>query len=467
MDETRELTRLCHALEFEKLPPEAVDRVKYLLLDYLGIAARGALSESARAAQQMAADLDAAAQGAVVIGTGQAAGPPYAALLNGIAAHSIELDDVVNAASLHPGVTVMSAALAAGHMAGATGRKLIAAIAAGYEVVIRLGIALDPAAHYAQGFHPTGTCGALGAAVTAAKILNLTPAQMQNALGIAGSQAAGLLEFLSDGAFTKRFHAGWAAHSGLLAALLARQGFTGPGTVIEGRFGFLKAYSAGSNPARLLSEWGKPFQVLKTSIKPHACCRYKQGPIDAVLAIMRANRLAAADIDAVELAILKAGFALVAEPPDRKLSPQTIVDAQFSMPFGAAVAILYGNASLDQYSQENLAAPEIRRMMRRVRCVADDDLEREFPAKWPARATIKTADGRNFTIKIDYPKGDPENPLTWEELIAKFRQLVAPVYSDDRTRKIVETVRTIESAGTLQLLLELLPAGESATVFSK
>lgn len=459
MKETAELIQRCQALDFQNLPPEVVDRAKYLLLDYLGVAGRGALSDSAVAARKMVANLESAPKGAVVIGTKQSASPPYAALLNGIAAHSIELDDVVNEASLHPGVTVMSAALAAGHMANCSGKRLIAGIVAGYEVVIRLGIGLDPSAHYARGFHPTATCGTLGSAVTAAKILGLTAAEMQNALGIAGSQAAGLMEFLSDGAFTKRFHAGWAAHSGLLAALLAREGFTGPGSVIEGKFGFLNAYSDRPDPDQILAAWGNPYQVLKTSIKPHACCRYKQGSIDGILTIMREHNLAAADIESVELAVLKTGFALVVEPEAQKQKPRSIVDAQFSMPFGAAVAILFGKAALDEYSQKNLDAPDVRKMMRRVRCVADAELEKDFPRKWPARVKIFTTRGQEFSVKIDFPKGDPENPLTWEELMVKFRELVQPVYSNDRTTQIIETIKTLERADTLNALSELLPAG--------
>jgi len=459
MNETDELIRECLAIDYRNLPAEVVDRAKYLLLDYLGVAARGALSDSAAAARKMVAKLDTATEGAVVIGARQKARPPYAALLNGIAAHSIELDDVVNEASLHPGVTVMSAALAAGHMANCSGRELIAGIVAGYEVAIRLGIGLDPAAHYARGFHPTATCGTLGSAVTAAKILALNAVEMKNALGISGSQAGGLMEFLSDGAYTKRLHAGWAAHSGLLAALLAREGFTGPGSVIEGKFGFLKSYSDKPHPDRILADWGNPYQVLKTSIKPHSCCRYKQGPIDGVLAIMRENRLAAADIRSVELTVLKAGFALVAEPPVRKQNPQSIVDAQFSMPFGAAVAILFGKATLDEYSQKNLDSPEVRKMMQRVRCVADPELEKEFPRKWPARVKLTTNRGQAFSAYIEYPKGDPENPLTWQELIAKFRELVRPVYAADHSSKIIGMIRSIEDADTLQPLSELLPAG--------
>ena len=173
MEETRNMVQRCHALTYEDLPDEVVDRAKYLLLDYLGVAARGALSESSRPVQALLRLFGNVPEGAVVIGTPARANPAFAALANGTAAHAVELDDVVNSASLHPGVTVMPAALAAAHNAGCTGRELIAAMVAGYEPTIRLGIALDPAAHYGRGFHPTGTCGIFGAAVAAAKMHRL------------------------------------------------------------------------------------------------------------------------------------------------------------------------------------------------------------------------------------------------------------------------------------------------------
>jgi 2-methylcitrate dehydratase PrpD len=456
MKETKRLIEQCFGLKYKVLPAEVVDRVKYLLLDYLGVAARGALSDSSRPVQRIINHLDPSHRGAVVIGTKLRASPPLAALANGTAAHSIELDDVVKEASLHPGVTVMSTALAAGHMAGCTGKQLVEAIVAGYETVVRLGIGLNPSAHYARGFHPTATCGTMGSAITAAKILKLNPSEMINALGISGSQAAGSMEFLTDGAFTKRFHAGWAAHSGLMAALLAGEGFTGPETILEGKYGFLKAYSSRPKPDRILKNWGRPFQVLKTSIKPHACCRYKQGPIDGILKIMRANKLAATDIESVTLGILKTGFPLVVQPEEQKRNPQSIVDAQFSMPFGAAVAILYGKASLDEYSSANIHSAEVKKMMNRIRCIEVPELDKEFPQRWPALATIKTKTDQEYLVKIDYPKGDPENPLSQDELIQKFKGLTAPVYSKDRMNKIIDKIKTLERTDSLKALSEQL-----------
>ncbi|MBN1104358.1 MAG: MmgE/PrpD family protein [Deltaproteobacteria bacterium] len=462
MEETRNLVEKCHELGFDHLPEQVVDRVKYLLLDYLGVAARGALSDSSVPVRRVVKNMGRTGEGAVVIGTNMRADPVWAALANGTAAHSLELDDVVNEGSLHPGVAIMSAALGAGHIAGCSGRDLIEGIVAGYEAAIRLGFTLDPAAHYARGFHPTGTCGTMGSAITAAKILKLDRRGMANALGIAGSQAAASMEFLADGAFTKRLHPGWAAHSGIIAALLAGEGFTGPGSILEGKYGFLHAYSDGSMPSRLMEEWGAPYRIMRTSIKPHSCCRYKQGPIDGILDIVQGHRLKTSDIIKVRVGILRAGFPIVAEPEELKYNPKTVVDAQFSMPYGAAVAILFGRASLNEYTREKMESREVREMMGRISCVHDPDLEKDFPKRWPASVSIVTRSGEEFKTHIDYPKGDPENPLTWEELIRKFKDLSAPIFEESVRIQIVDRVRGLEAERDLERLAGLLPGRDSA-----
>lgn len=442
---TREIAQLCYDLQFEDVSEELQDRVKYLLLDYLGVAIGGTQTASSAPVHRFCSMRQDIFGGVPVIATELRVDAPYAALAMGVAAHSLELDDVVNAASLHPAVSVMSAALAAGYLAKCSGQELIAAIVAGYEVTVKLGIALDPAAHYARGFHPTGTCGTLGAAVAAAKIFKLDTDGITHAMGIAGSQAAGSMEFLADGAYTKRFHAGWSAHSGLIAALLAEEGFTGPQSIIEGKFGFLHAYSASSDPKKVLGCWGRPYEVMNTSIKPHACCRYNQGAIDCILQIVNDNSLAPNDIEHVRVSILKAGFALVADPPEKKMNPASIVDAQFSMPFGAAVAIVNKSAFLDQYSMENVSSPVIRELMVRVSCIEDSEIEKEFPQKWPAKVEITSKRGEKYSAQLEYPKGDPQNPLTWNEIITKFQSLATTVFSSEACSMIVAQVRGLEN----------------------
>ena len=441
---TRELVEFCASVKYEDISPEIVDRVKYHCLDFLGVAIRGSLVESSKTVHRLVKDIGLSPEGTVIIGTDMSAAPQYAALANGTSAHSLELDDLHNESSAHPAVVIFPAAFAAGELTDCGGKRFIEAAIAGYEVMTRLGKALNPANHYARGFHPTGTCGVFGAAAAASKILELDQEQAINSLGIAGSQAAGSMEFLADGSWTKRLHAGWAAHSGVIAALLAERGFKGPATIIEGRFGFLHSYSDGSDPDRVLANLGKPFEIMRTSIKPHACCRYKQGPIDGILRIIRENKLKPEEVKQVTLGILKAGFPIVAEPKELKYNPKTLVDAQFSMPFGAAVAILYGKASLNEYTQENIESPRIKEMMRRVSCVEDPELETVFPKQWPASVELVTEDGRRFSTRIDYPKGDPENPLTWEELLGKFDDLTSTIYPAERRKKIVSRVQALE-----------------------
>ncbi len=453
---TTDMAGLCNSLSFDSLPPEVVDRCKYLLLDYLGVAIRGTETESSLPVYRYLAAYHDVSSGVPIPATSLKADVPYAALALGVSAHSLELDDVVNEASLHPAVSVMSAALAAGYSCKCSGQELITAIVIGYEAMVKIGIALDPAAHYQRGFHPTATCGTFGAAVASAKIFNSNQQQTADALGIAGSQAAGSMEFLTDGAYTKRFHAGWSAHSGIIATLLAREGFTGPNTIIEGTFGFLRSYSSSSVPEKVLDKWGTPYEVMNTSIKPHACCRYKQGAIDCILKIINDNGLSADIIEQINISILKAGFALVAEPREVKINPASIVDAQFSMPFGAAVAVVHGDAFLDQYSMANINSEAIKNIMEKVTCLENPLIEKGFPKKWPAHVEIITKDNRTFDVTIDHPKGDPENPLSWSEIIIKFRNLVAPVLSSAQQDSIIAQVKDLENITDLTRLMDTM-----------
>jgi len=455
---TGELVEFCNGVKYQNLSAEVIDRVKYHFLDFIGIASRGSLVESSQTVYRLVKDIGLSPQGAVVIGTDLRAPPQYAALANGTSAHSLELDDLHNESSAHPAVAIFPAALTASEISDFGGKRFAEGVIVGYEVMTRLGKALNPSRHYARGFHPTATCGVFGAAAAAAKILGLDLKQTTNALGIAGSQAAGSMEFLADGSLTKRFHAGWATHSGIIAALLAARGFTGPATIIEGRSGFLHSYSDGADPDKVLANLGEPFEIMKTSIKPHACCRYKQGPIDGILTIIRENKLKPEEVKQVTLGILKAGFPIIAEPRELKYHPRTLVDAQFSMPFGAAVAILYGKASLDEYTQENIKSARVKEMMERVSCVTDPALETVFPRQWPASVALVTEDGRRFSTRIDYPKGDPENPLTWQELLAKFNGLTATIYPAERRQEIVSRVQALEKEPGMKGFCKLVAA---------
>jgi 2-methylcitrate dehydratase PrpD len=437
---TRDLVDFLAGLKPSDLSAVVFDRARYLLLDYLGVAIRGSCAESSAPVYRMI-ERTAAPGSATVIGRGIRTLPGYAALANGTAAHAIELDDTHNAGSIHLGVVMFSTALAlAEALPDLRPDHFFNAVTAGYEAAARIAMAVQPKEHYLLGFHPTATCGVFGGAIAASKLLGLTADQMLSAVGIAGSMAAGSLEFLSDGAWTKRLHPGLAAQNGVQAAILAAEGFRGPSRILEGRDGFLHGYSRQPLPDLLTSDLGQSFEILRTSVKPHACCRYMQGPIDAILALVHEHNIRPEQVHRIEVAVLEAGWPLVVEPRAQKYDPRSIVEAQFSMPYGAAVAVIDRAAGLDQFNQARLQSSDVRAFLGKVVMTKNSDIEKTFPAEWPAVVTIHLEDGTSFTKSIRHPKGDPQNPLSWRELITKFRGLAGAVLPPDRCEKIVAEI---------------------------
>ena len=448
---TRELVSFLHPLQASDLPADVLDRARYFLLDYLGCAIRGSREDSSAAVQRMVQRIGANGC-ATVIGTRLHTIPGLAALANGAAAHGIEMDDTHSGGSIHLGATMYSAALAlAETMPETSSEAFLAAVVAGFEAAARIAMAVQPKEHYALGFHMTATCGVFGAAIASAKLLGLTMEQTLAAVGIAGSMSAGSMEFLADGAWTKRIHPGLAAQNGIQAALLAAEGFTGPLRILEGRDGFLHGYSRKPVPESLTDGLGESFEILHTAVKPHACCRYMQGPIDAVLAIMREDNLQSTQIHRIEVAVLEAGWGLVAEPPAKKYNPESVVDEQFSMPFGVAVAALDGAAGLAQFTLEKARSPQVREMMNKVVLVKDPRIEETFPQEWPARVSIELDGGRRCEKFVRYPKGDPENPLSWDEMAAKFRALAGAVVSLECCDEIIAGISSVKPVTLLAL----------------
>jgi 2-methylcitrate dehydratase PrpD len=353
-------------------------------------------------------------------------------------------------------VSVFSSALAVAEHVGANGQDFIAAVVAGFEVAARLAMALRPKEHYGQGFHPTATCGTFGAAVAAGKLLHLSENQLLSALGIAGSQAAGSMEFLTDGAWTKRLHPGWAAFSGVHAALLGREGFVGPATIVEGKDGFLKAHSPNPDPRKVVDGLGADFQILQTAVKPHACCRYTQAPIDATLAVTVQHDLKPNDVKAMTVGMLETGIPVICEPAVRKRQPLSVVDMQFSLPFGVAVALAKRRAGLEEFTLDMLNDPEVRTLMPKVGYARDPELEKNYPKEWPAWVRVTLQDGKEVSAHVRFPKGDPENPLSWDELIEKYCTLASAVWSQQKLDAVREAIQWLEEESSLRNFVLLL-----------
>ena len=347
---TAELAQFTADISLDRLPPEVVKRARFLVLDLVGNIVRARHdAESTPSFLAAVRAMGMAAGNSGVFGDAARYTPAGAAFLNGALAHSLDFDDTHAAGSLHPGAPVIPAALAAGEMVGASGADVLAGIVAGYEITCRVALALPAGEHYDRGFHPTATCGAFGAAAAAARVFGLTAEQVEGALGTVLSQCAGSLQFLVNGAWTKRFQVGWAACNGLMAATLVREGFKGAAEALEGRHGFLHAYAPNPNPARAVQDLGTVFELMHTAVKPYPSCRYGHAGIDAALALRAANDLRPAEITRVTLGLPRAGMMLIGQPPEKKADPQNVVDGQFSGPFVISAALATGAMGWDSY----------------------------------------------------------------------------------------------------------------------
>jgi len=421
---TDQLADFCAGLTLERLPPAVVERTSLLLLDLLGSIVRA--RQEAVVTPALVATVEALGLGvgeARVFGDPKAYGPAGAAFLNGALGHALDFDDTHSAGTLHPGAPVIPAAIAAGEMCGASGADLLAGIVAGYETACRVALALPAGEHYARGFHPSATCGVFGAAAAAARVFGLDGVQLASALGIALSQSAGSLQFLVNGAWTKPFQVGWAAMAGLSAATLARNGFRGASEALEGRHGFLQGYAPAPRPERVVQDLGQVFELMATGVKPYPSCRYGHAGIDAVLSLRAEHGLTPDDVASITYGLSNAGLLLVGAPLAKKQNPENIVDAQFSAPFVLATALARGEMNWASY--QRLDDPVIRRLLPKVTCTHDPEIEAEFPTNMSGKITI-VARGQSMVRKVVVPSGEPSNFLGADRLRAKFDQLAAP-----------------------------------------
>lgn len=434
----------CSGLRYDALPPLAVERVKHFFIDYIGIALHASTLDSSQPVRMLTAERPLPG-GATLFGRPDPVSAHWAAFANGMAAHSMELDDTYLPGSIYNELFLFSSCLALAEERGISGERFIAAIVAGFEVACRVAAALQPAVTNARGFHPTGTTGALGAAAASATLLGLNAEQTSIAIGVACSQAAGLLEFITDGAWTKRFHGGWAAHAGIVAAELARFGMTAPRTAIEGKFGLLHAYSGAARPELLSVGAGEGLAVVQTALKYYPCNYYIQAVNDAVLQLAGRDDVRPEAVRAVVVHTVQAAMALVCEPIERKRRPQVMIDAQFSVPFNVALGLLKKRVSFVDFTPREFGSPEVCRLMDLTTCRMDPALDAQYPAAWPARVDITLDDGRTLSASVQHASGDPRNPLSADEVIAKHRSIVAGIVDEQTDDAILDFVLHLET----------------------
>jgi len=451
---TRALADFVASASYDTLPGEVRNRAKWLATDMFGIAVRARHEAESTPALLAAVEKLGLGQGSSgVIGDERGYSPPGAALVNGTLAHSLDFDDTHARGSIHPSAPIVPAALAAAEMAGADGKTLIAGIVAGYEVQIRLSLALVPKDHYDRGFHPTATCGTFGAAAAAARAFGLSSAEIAHAFGIALSQAAGSMQFLVDGAWTKRLHVGGAAMSGLIAASLAREGFQGAVDAIEGKAGFLRAYSPNPVFEKAVAGLGREYETLAIAVKPYPSCRYSHAAIDALIELKRAHGIDTDDVEAVEVGVPRTGWNIIGDPEADKQQPKNVVDGQFSMPFVAAVALREGAMQWDHYAR-HIGDAKTLALCKRVRTLVDPRAEGEFPRFMSGGVRVKTRRG-TFEKFVKIAKGEPENFVTLSELRAKFDGLTAPFLPAPRREALARALLALDEAKDIGAVLRL------------
>jgi len=451
---TRELAQFAAGISYDALPPEVRERVKAFALDLVGIALRARNdAESTPAMVSAAGHLGMTGGACTVIGDAKGYTPAGAAMLNGTLAHSLDFDDTHASSSLHPSAPIVPAAFAAAEMAGANGRDLIAAIVAGYETQIRLCLGLDPAAHYDQGFHPTATCGAFGAAAAAGRLFRLDADGHANAFGIVLSMAAGSMQFLVNGAWTKRSHVGHAAMCGVIAATLAREGYKGAADALEGKWGFLHAYAPAADARKVVDGLGSRWETLKIALKPYPSCRYGHAALDGILALARQHGIKAEEVEEVAVGLPEPGWKLIGDPEPAKQAPKSVVDGQFSMPFVASVALRTGAFGWDDYAS-HLKDPATLAFCSKVTTRVDPRAQADFPAEMSGNVRIRTARGV-FETYVRTPKGEPANFLSAAELRAKFDSLVSPYLSARRRDELAGALLALEQAKDVGALLRL------------
>ena len=439
-------------LGWEDLPFAVADNAVLRVLDTVGCALAGGKEEHAPAVLALAARWGGPGL-STIWGSALTATPPQAALANGALAHGLDFDDTHADSVCHGSAVLVPAVLALAEAEHLSGRAALTALVAGYEGMIRIGMAA-PGRFHARGWHATATCGAFGAALAAGKCLGLDADRLTAALGIAASMASGVMEFLEDGSWVKRLHPGWAAQSGLQAAALAQEGFTGPATGLEGRLGFYRA-ALGEAPdiERHLKNLGDEWETVRSSFKLYPCCHLSHAYLDAVARLKREEGLTAEQVDEVECLVPAGEVPIICEPEEAKRRPRSPYDAKFSLAFSLAAALAGDRVGIGAFSEESIRDDRLLALAARVRFTVD--VASRFPETFPGWVKVRLRDGRVLEAREESQRGGPGRPIAAEEVRAKFRDNAARALQGTRVVELERAVLGLAVAPDLAPLLAL------------
>jgi 2-methylcitrate dehydratase PrpD len=438
------------SLTLDDVPAEVAEHAKLHLLDAIGCgyaaSALGVATEGRTAMAELGGEPQAS-----VIGLDGALPAPNAAFANAMLCHGLDFDDTHSDSVSHVSVVVCPAALATAEAQGSSGAELLAAIVAGNEVVTRVGMAA-PGLFHERGFHPTAICGIFGGTAASAALLGASAGATASALGIAGSFAGGLFAYLDDATATKPFHPAWAAHGSVLAARLAALGGEGPPGVLEGRFGLYHAFLAaekGEIPVdEQLADLGSRWETPRIAYKPYPACHFIHGSLGATQSL---GALDPDEIEDVVVTVPEAGVSLVLEPAGTKVAPRTVYEAKFSLQYSTATMLVNGSAGLGAYSDEAIADPRVLDLARRVRYETKEYAT--YPAAFPGGVRITMRDGRVLEAELPHQHGGPENPLSADEVRAKFRENSGLACGEAQVEALEHSVLHLEELDSVRGLL--------------
>jgi 2-methylcitrate dehydratase PrpD len=450
---SRQLAQYILRTQFSDLSKEVIDETKMCILDWIGSALPGTRHKLVEILMDVLRD---SREECSLIGQEVKVSCLNAALINGAISYVVKLDQSSPLGSMiHPQPPMIPAALAIAEKEGLGGRDFLTAVLLGFDVQVRSAMAVNPSHMGERGFHTTGTCGTFGAVTAAGKLLKLNEKQMSSAFGIAGTQAAGLT--ISMETFSRSLHAGKAAFHGVLSAILAKEGFTGPEAIFEGEDGFCRSMSNTYDLSKLTDKLGRKYFISDQRFVRYVTCGAMHAAIDAVVELRNKHKIRA---DAIEL-IEARTFPITVELCGRISEPKTFSEAQFSLPFALAIAAIDGCVGLTQMTEDRLKDPEVVNLAKKVKGTADNELSKHgytgaSDLFQSARVNIRTKNGKEYYKEVDLHRGSPQNPFTKEELYEKFRSLASIILSKRQVNEIIDIVENLEHLGSVRELTNLM-----------
>ncbi len=453
MDTAAAFAKFTSELRYEDITREAVEATKMHILDVLGVAMAGSAFPGSKELVELVREFGGR-ETSTLIAYGGKVPSIHAALANGSMANAGEFDDVYDAAPCHPACTVVPASFAvAEQVSKVCGKELITAVAAGIDIVCRMTLAATlPAVK--SGWGLTAVNGYFGAAAAAGRILKLDEDRVSDAFGIAYCQASGNIQNVKEGSLSKGLQPGFAARGGILSALLAQKGITGPKNSLEGQFGLYHLYfDADYTQSSLTAELGKRFEVTNVSFKPYPCCRLNHIPLDATLALIKEYDIRHQDVKEVTLFINEDTFLLLCHPLEVKRNPRTPVDAQYSLPYNLAVALVRKRHTVKDF-WECMKEPAVLELAHKI----TPKLMREINPKGaqPAIVEIKTKDGKVYSKRVDYAYGSPQYPI---DVVAKFRDcasLSVRSLSERNIERVIELISRLQEVDDVSEVIQLV-----------